>query len=104
MSNEELAVLIQNGDRERELELWEQVRRFAMKLANKWLAAFRSRSDVEFDDLMSAAYIAMCEAVATYKPDSGSFIGGIAFILKTAIQRSTALERGERQMTRSIMR
>lgn len=35
MSNEELAVLIQNGDREREIELWEQVRRFAMKLANK---------------------------------------------------------------------
>lgn len=82
MSNEELAVLIQNGDREREIELWEQVRRFAMKLANKWLAAFRSRSDVEFDDLMSAAYIAMCEAVATYKPDSGSFIGWYSFYLK----------------------
>ena len=82
MSNEELAVLIQNGDREREIELWEQVRRFAMKLANKWLAAFRSRSDVEFDDLMSVAYIAMCEAVATYKPDSGSFIGWYSFYLK----------------------
>lgn len=81
MSNEELAVLIQNGDRERELELWEQVKHFAMKMATKWLAAFRSRSDVELDDNMSAAYIAMCEAVATYKADSGSFIGaGIVFI------------------------
>lgn len=82
MSNEELAVLIQNGDRERELELWEQVRRFAVKLANKWLAAFRSRSDVEFDDLMSAAYIAMCEAVTTYKPDRGSFISWYSLYLK----------------------
>mgnify|MGYP000012410904 CR=1 FL=1 len=50
MSNEELAVLIQNGDRERELELWEQVKHFAMKMATKWLAAFRSRSDVELDE------------------------------------------------------
>lgn len=82
MSNEELAVLIQNGDRERELELWEQVKHFAMKMANKWLAAFHSRSDVELDDHMSAAYIAMCEAVATYKADSGSFIGWYSFYLK----------------------
>ena len=57
-SNEELAQL--SRDRERQLELWEQIKRYAMKTANRWLRAFPLRCDVEFDDLMSAAYIAMC--------------------------------------------
>lgn len=70
-SNEELAQL--SRDRERQLELWEQIKRYAMKTANRWLRAFPLRCDVEFDDLMSAAYIAMCEAASTYKAERGAF-------------------------------
>ena len=70
-SNEELAEL--SRDRERQLELWEQIKRYAMKTANQWLRAFPLRCDVEFDDLMSAAYIAMCEAASTYKAERGAF-------------------------------
>lgn len=69
MSNEKLVQLIRDGDRQ--LELWEQIRRFAMKTANRWLTALPLRYDVEFDDLMSAAYIAMCEAASTYKAERG---------------------------------
>lgn len=74
MSNEELAELIQAGVHERVIELWEQIKRFAMKKANKWLTAFKSRTDVEFDDLMSTAYIAMCDAIESYSRDKGSFL------------------------------
>lgn len=70
-SNEELAQLIRDGDGERELELWEQIKRYAMKTANRWLVALPLRYDIEFDDLMSMAYIAMSEAVTSYKADSG---------------------------------
>lgn len=82
MSNEELAQL--SRDRERQLELWEQIKRYAMKTANRWLRAFPLRCDVEFDDLMSAAYIAMCEAASTYKAERGAFTTWYSYHLKTA--------------------
>lgn len=81
-SNEELAQLIR--DRERQLELWEQIKRYAMKTANRWLKAFPLRCDVEFDDLISAAYIAMCEAASTYKAERGAFTTWYSYHLKTA--------------------
>ena len=84
MSNEELAALICSGAREYELELWEQIKRFAMKTANRWLAALPLRSDIDFDDLISSAYIAMCEAVVSYKADSGMFTTWYGLHLKKA--------------------
>lgn len=74
MSNEELAQLIHDGNGERQLELWEQIKRYAMKTANRWLRAFPLRCDVEFDDLMSAAYIAMCEAMAAIPAECSDVI------------------------------
>jgi len=97
-SNEELAQL--SRDRERQLELWEQIKRYAMKTANRWLRAFPLRCDVEFDDLMSAAYIAMCEAASTYKAERGAFTRGIAITLKRLMRRCTASGRAERRTTR----
>ena len=86
---------LQRGDRQ--LELWEQIRRFAMKTANRWLTALPLRYDVEFDDLMSAAYIAMCEAASTYKAERGAFT---AITLKQLTRHCMASERRKRQMTR----
>lgn len=82
MSNEKLVQLIRDGDRQ--LELWEQIRRFAMKTANRWLTALPLRYDIEFDNLMSAAYIAMCEAASTYKAERGAFTTWYSYHLKTA--------------------
>lgn len=81
MSNEELAKLIHDGAHEKIIELWEQVKRFAMKKANKWLASFKSRSDVDFGDLVSTAYIAMCEAVESYKQNKGAFLSWYDYYL-----------------------
>ena len=83
-SNEELAQLIRDGNGERQLELWEQIKRYAMKTANRWLAALPLRCDIEFDDLMSTAYIAMSEAVTSYKADSGAFTTWYSYHLKKA--------------------
>lgn len=100
MSNEELAQLIHDGNREGQLELWEQIKRYAMKTANRWLRAFPLRCDVELDDLMSAAYIAMCEAASTYKAERGAFTTrGIAITLKRLMRRCTASGRAERRTT-----
>lgn len=94
MSNEKLVQLIRDGDRQ--LELWEQIRRFAMKTANRWLTALPLRYDIEFDNLMSAAYIAMCEAASTYKAERGAFTTwyrGIVITLKQLTRHCTASER-----------
>ena len=69
MTNEELAVMIQNGRTEAILPLWEQVERFVAKQANKWEQAWTTRR-VEFEDLYQSGFIAMMKAAQTYDPDN----------------------------------
>ena len=38
MTNEELTVLIQGGERDRLIELWQQIRRMVLKEAGRWAA------------------------------------------------------------------
>lgn len=84
-TNEELAGMIQAGERERLPQLWDQVQAFVRSEAARWLRAWRkSRPSLEFDDLYQYGYIALCEAVKTYHAEkNGSFIGWLAFYLKT---------------------
>ena len=50
MTNEELAVMVQSGDRDALLVLWEQVRRLVWKYANRW--AVYGGNGVEAEDLL----------------------------------------------------
>ena len=63
MTNEELAVLIQNGERDRLLELWGQVERFACGRAIRWERALGSRAGVTVEDLIQAAFLALLDAL-----------------------------------------
>lgn len=84
MSNEELAVLIQGGDRELLQELWAQVKRFVAKQANRRMETAGSFGGVEFEDLYSSGYIALVAAVDSFDADAGgSFINWLALRLKT---------------------
>ncbi len=84
-SNEELASMIQAGERERLPQLWEQVQAFVRSEAARWVRAWKQwRPSIEFDDLYQCGYIALCEAVKTYRPAEGmAFIGWLAFYIKT---------------------
>lgn len=85
MSNEELVQAIQAGERNRIPELWEQVERFVRQQANRIVNLLGGRCGVEFDDLYQSGYLAMVQAVDSYKPEKeNSFIGWLAFYLKTA--------------------
>lgn len=83
-TNEELAIAAQAGEKQAAHELWEGVKRFAAKTAIRWDNAFEGRNGVTVEDLINAAYIAMVDAVATYKPDSGAFLTWYGYYLKTA--------------------
>ena len=63
-SNEELARLIQSGQRDRLLELWAQVRRFAMWRARRWARLGRG---VTVDDLEQEAFIALLDALERWR-------------------------------------
>ena len=71
MSNEELVAEIQAGATERRGELWEQIDGLVKQQANKVVSALDRKGNpcgVEFEDLYQTGYIALTEAVKTYKP------------------------------------
>lgn len=85
MTNEELVACIQNGERDRLSELWEQVERFVALQAHKRLVLSGGLGGVEFGDLYNAGYLALVAAADTYDPNAGrAFIGWLALSLKTA--------------------
>lgn len=69
MSNEELAALVQAGERERLVELWGQTRRLVLKQANRW-AVYRS-GGAELEDLEQAGFIAVLRAADSFDPAAG---------------------------------
>lgn len=69
-SNEELVALIQSGDPGKLLDLWQQVRRMALKEAGKWVV-YRSNG-VELDDLEQTGFIALMRAADSFDPVAGT--------------------------------
>lgn len=95
MSNEELVVLIQGGERDRLMELWQQVRRMALKEAVRW-AVYRSNG-VELEDLEQSAFIALMRAVDSFDPVAGTRFSTWCFpIMKDEFQQATG-RRTEKQ-------
>ena len=72
MTNEELAILIKQGQTELYSELWKQNEKlFAMKsnsLYNKYHESC-ARSGVELEDILQCCFIALSEAVRAFKTD-----------------------------------
>ena len=92
MSNEELALAIQQGEEGRTLELWEQVNGLVKRKAMQIMTALQLSGNprgVEFDDLYQTGYLAMVAAVETYSPERGAFSTWFMFHLKTAFAEAT---------------
>lgn len=95
MTNEELTVLIQGGERDRLIELWQQIRRMALKEAGRW-AAYHS-GGVETEDLEQAGFIALMRAVDGFDPTAGAgFSTWYYHFLKAEFERATG-RRTEKQ-------
>lgn len=85
-SNEELARLIQSGQRDRLLELWGQVRRFALWRARKWVDY---GPGVTMDDLEQEAFIALLDALERWREADGPFLSIYALRLKGVFMKAT---------------
>jgi len=72
MTNEEMAVKIQNGQKELLADLWEQntgiIRIKAYSLYNQYRTHCAS-SGVELEDILQISYFALCDAVAAYQAE-----------------------------------
>lgn len=87
MTNEELATLIQSGERDKVLELWKQVRYFALRQANRWVRI--GRGGVTLEDLQQAAFLGFLNALNGWDVNKGAFLTWYGFWLKSAFSEAT---------------
>ena len=87
VTNEELAALIQSGQTEAVLPLWQRVELFVRQRANKWGYAWRSRG-ISSEDLYQSGFLAMMKAVETYEPDKAKFLTWLGYHLRTAFSEA----------------
>lgn len=86
MSNEELVKLIQDGDGDAVLQLWEQVKNFIKLMADRYE---ETHPGFEFDDLVQVGFFAMLQAASVYQQGRGaSFIHFLSFYLKKEFPKS----------------
>ena len=102
MSNEELAVLIQDGDNARILELWQQCNAFIWKQARREIFRLEGRRGVDVNDLAQCGFLAMLDAAKSFDANAGfAFMTLLGFKIKTAFQEATGC-RTERQRREPI--
>ena len=88
MTTDEIAAAVQAGQAAR-LDLWVAVRRFAYRKAHRWSRAIGGRSGVELEDLMQVAFLALVEALGTWRPEDGAFLTWYGLRLKSAFTEAT---------------
>ena len=100
MTNEELAVCIQEGDTALLPKLWEQVERFMWQQSLRYYHANRdgcTKAGVLPQDLCQCSYLALLDAVAAFDGSRGySFLAWLKFPLKTAFAAALGI-RGHRR-------
>ena len=74
MTNEQLAVLIKQGEQERTPELWENVRKLLYKLSFHQYTAHADlfkQQGLSLEDIQQESYFAMLGAIEAYNPEKG---------------------------------
>lgn len=89
MTNEELAVEIQQGNTKRLPELWSGVEGLVRWKAGKLCAILGDNTRIEFDELYDAGYIALIKAVHTYNPEKAAFSTHFMFFIRNAFAEVT---------------
>lgn len=91
-TNEELVAAIQSGAKEYTVELWGQMLDLVKWKANRIMAALELQGNcrgVDFEDLIQTGFVAMMDAVYTYKPQNGAFSTWLMFYLQSAFAEIT---------------
>lgn len=88
MSNEELAERIRDGDDTLTLDLWNGVKGFVYQQAFRYCSTCPGRGGNELEDLVQSSFIAMMEAVKTFRRDKDcGFLTWLDYYLRNEWQK-----------------
>lgn len=82
MTNEELAVRIQQGEAELVAQLWAQTEAFVRCRARDAMLHIPPSHGCSVEDLVQSGYLALSSAIETYVPDRSSFITWLGYYLQ----------------------
>jgi RNA polymerase sporulation-specific sigma factor len=96
MYNEELALLVQQGDSEALPLLWEKTCQLITRMAKQYHYFLDgNKYGVEIDDLIQEGYFALLNAVKYYKPEKGyAFTTYLTYTLKNAFKTAKRIRGG----------
>lgn len=99
MKNEELCLLIKQGDTGYLPELWEQTRKFIAMQAKRFYFKGETHNGVEIEDLVQSGYFAVLQAVEHFEPERGfTFINFLAKTLNNAFCEVIGIRSSKRDM------
>ncbi len=102
MEMNEIVALIQSGRTDLYLELWEKVKSYVFMRANSRLRSKKgfdgagNFGGVEREDLIQAGFIAMMEAVKTYKPEKCKFLTWLTYYLMASFDEANGIRTTKR--------
>ena len=97
MTNEEMTIKIQAGERDLLLPLWEQNKGFIAQQAIRRIYATDGLGGVDTEDLIQSGFFALLNAVQSYKPDSGyKFTTFLTYHLKTSFAEAAGYRSSKR--------
>lgn len=100
MSNEELAVLIQQGQREYIPTLYDHVRKLLTSIAKRYFNKFYgpcARCGITLDDLIQETYFVMLDGARYFKPDSGNkFVSYLTYPMWNHFRKLTGCRTAKR--------
>lgn len=91
LTNEELAVLVKNGEQGRTDELWEGVKGFVTRQAQKFMSKHEYNGvywALTIHDLVNSGFCVLHKAVSSFDPQKSSFIGWYKLFLQTAFNEA----------------
>lgn len=92
MTNEELAVKIQQGETDLYLQLWENVEKFVVMMAKRHHVLTDGRGGVEIEDLVQSGYLALVSAVNYFDASKGySFLTFLGKRLKSEFSEAAGI-------------
>ena len=89
MTNEELAILIQQGNKEPCTQLWERVRKLIVMLIEKYTKNWVLPNDIDKEDLLQCGYFVMLAAVKAYDPNKKyKFSSYLSYHVRNIVNRT----------------
>lgn len=101
MTNEEMALRIQAGEKELIIVLWKQVERLIVVMAKRYTHMNKIPAFVDVEDFKQCGYFAMLKAIETFKDERGfKFTTCLSYAMKNTVRDMLGLQSGRGTISR----